>query len=83
MPQTKINNYLPDLEGTNTTSPQDLALLLVKLQEGNCYPLNPAIACWGSCNRPKPAPFYPRGWNRMPKLPIKPATLVPSWGMRA
>lgn len=39
MPQTKINNYLPDLEGTNTTSPQDLALLLVKLQGGELLSL--------------------------------------------
>lgn len=39
MPQTQISNYLPDLEGTNTTSPQDLALLLVKLQSGELLSL--------------------------------------------
>ena len=39
MSQTQINNYLPDLEGTNTTSPQDLASLLVKLQSGELLSL--------------------------------------------
>lgn len=31
---TVINNALPDLEGTNTTSPQDLGNLLAKIQHG-------------------------------------------------
>ncbi|MEB3227214.1 MAG: serine hydrolase [Synechocystis sp.] len=39
MPHTKLNNPLPDLEGTNTTSPQDLAMVLVKLQDGNLLSL--------------------------------------------
>jgi beta-lactamase class A len=39
MPATKLNNYLPDLEGTNTTSPQDLAMVLVKLQHGDLLSL--------------------------------------------
>src|SRR5207302_1939569 len=32
--QTRINNCLPDLAGTNTTSPYDLALLLGKVRGG-------------------------------------------------
>ncbi|MEY2984963.1 MAG: hypothetical protein RLZZ568_1580 [Cyanobacteriota bacterium] len=39
MSHTKLNNPLPDLEGTNTTSPQDLAMILVKLQDGNLLSL--------------------------------------------
>jgi beta-lactamase class A len=32
--QTRINNWLPDLPGTNTTSPYDLSLLLAKVDKG-------------------------------------------------
>ena len=32
--QTTIRNLLPDLEGTNTISPQDLTLLMLKLNQG-------------------------------------------------
>lgn len=32
--QTRINNWLPDLSGTNTTSPYDLAFLLAKVDSG-------------------------------------------------
>lgn len=32
---TRIHNLLPDLEGTNTTSPHELALLVAKVQEGS------------------------------------------------
>jgi beta-lactamase class A len=39
MSHTKLNNPLPDLEGTNTTSPKDLAMVLVKLQDGNLLSL--------------------------------------------
>ena len=31
---TRLNNALPDLEGTNTTSPYDLAFLLGKIDQG-------------------------------------------------
>lgn len=34
MQSTVINNALPDLEGTNTTSPKDLAELLAKIERG-------------------------------------------------
>jgi beta-lactamase class A len=34
MTQTKINNPLPDLEGTNLTSPKDLAHLLARVSQG-------------------------------------------------
>lgn len=36
---TVINNPLPDLEGTNTTSPRDLAILLAKVNQGQLISL--------------------------------------------
>lgn len=36
---TVINNPLPDLEGTNTTSPRDLAMVLVKVNQGELISL--------------------------------------------
>ena len=37
--ETKINNPLPDLTGTNTTTPQDLGNLLVKIDSGELLSL--------------------------------------------
>jgi len=31
---TALNNTLPDLEGTNTTSPKDLAMLMARISQG-------------------------------------------------
>ena len=36
---TEINNPLPDLEGTNTTSPRDLAIVLTKVNQGELISL--------------------------------------------
>jgi beta-lactamase class A len=36
---TVINNPLPDLEGTNITSPRDLAMILVKVNQGELISL--------------------------------------------
>jgi beta-lactamase class A len=36
---TVINNPLPDLEGTNTTSPKNLAMVLVKINQGELISL--------------------------------------------
>ncbi|MBF2058397.1 MAG: serine hydrolase [Cyanobacterium sp. T60_A2020_053] len=36
---TVINNYLPDMEGTNTTSARDLAQLLMKVNQGDLVSL--------------------------------------------
>jgi beta-lactamase class A len=33
--QTKLNNWLPDLEGTNKTSPYELSFLLGKIEQGS------------------------------------------------
>ena len=41
---TRINNWLPDLTGTNTTSPYDLGLLLAKLDKGQL--LSPSSHTW-------------------------------------
>lgn len=32
---TRMNNLLPDLEGTNTTSPKELTLLMVRISQGD------------------------------------------------
>lgn len=37
--QTVINNILPDLEGTNTTSPKDLVLILNRISQGDLLSL--------------------------------------------
>ncbi len=37
--QTELNNPLPDLTGTNTTSPQDLGNLLIKIDNGRLLSL--------------------------------------------
>jgi beta-lactamase class A len=42
--QTRINNWLPDLPGTNTTSPYDLSLLLAKVDAGQL--LSPSSRAW-------------------------------------
>lgn len=42
--QTHINNWLPDLSGTNTTSPYDLALILARVDSGEL--LTPASRAW-------------------------------------
>lgn len=36
---TEINNYLPDMDGTNTTSARDLAQLLMKVNQGDLVSL--------------------------------------------
>jgi beta-lactamase class A len=41
---TRINNWLPDLSGTNTTSPYDLTLLLAKVDTGQV--LSPSSRAW-------------------------------------
>jgi beta-lactamase class A len=41
---TKINNWLPDLAGTNTTSPYDLALVLGRVEKGEL--LKPESRAW-------------------------------------
>ncbi|QUS60197.1 class A beta-lactamase-related serine hydrolase [Synechocystis sp. PCC 7339] len=61
MPQTKINNYLPDLEGTNTTSPQDLALLLVKLQGGEFLSLKSRDRLLNIMQQTKTRTLLPQG----------------------
>lgn len=42
--QTQIRNALPDLTGTNTTCPYDLALLLAKVDAGQL--VSPAMRSW-------------------------------------
>lgn len=39
MSTTVLNNLLPDLEGTNTTSPKDLSLLMTRISQGELMSL--------------------------------------------
>lgn len=41
---TRINNWLPDLAGTNTSSPYDLAVILARVDKGEL--LTPASRAW-------------------------------------
>ncbi|MFN9173569.1 MAG: serine hydrolase [Synechocystis sp.] len=61
LPQTKINNLLPDLEGTNTTSPQDLAMILVKLQDGNLLSLKSRDRLLNIMQQTKTRTLLPQG----------------------
>ncbi len=61
LPQTKLNNLLPDLEGTNTTSPQDLAMILVKLQDGNVLSLKSRDRLLNIMQQTKTRTLLPQG----------------------
>ncbi|MEM1366402.1 MAG: serine hydrolase [Cyanobacteria bacterium P01_H01_bin.15] len=58
---TKINNLLPDLEGTNTTSPQDLALLLGKVAQGEILSLSSRDRLLQIMRRTKTRTLLPQG----------------------
>jgi len=61
LPQTKLNNLLPDLEGTNTTSPQDLAMVLVKLQNGDLLSLKSRDRLLNIMQQTKTRTLLPQG----------------------
>ncbi|MEB3160975.1 MAG: serine hydrolase, partial [Synechocystis sp.] len=61
MPHTKLNNLLPDLEGTNTTSPQDLAMILVKLQNGDLLSLKSRDRLMNIMQQTKTQTLLPQG----------------------
>ena len=58
---TKIHNLLPDLEGTNTTSSQDLATILLKVHQGELISLKSRDRLLGIMQETKTRTLLPPG----------------------
>lgn len=58
---TVINNALPDLEGTNTTTPRDLALVLAKVNQGELISLRSRDRLLDIMKRTKTRTLLPQG----------------------
>ncbi len=58
---TVINNRLPDLEGTNTTSPQDLAKLLARVERGDLLTLRSRDRLLGIMQKTRTRTLLPQG----------------------
>jgi beta-lactamase class A len=58
---TAINNPLPDLEGTNTTSPRDLAILLAKVNQGQLVSLRSRDRLLDIMEKTKTRTLLPQG----------------------
>lgn len=58
---TVIRNLLPDLEGTNTTSPRDLAILLAKVNQGDLLSLRSRDRFLEIMRRTKTRTLLPEG----------------------
>lgn len=58
---TVINNRLPDLEGTNTTSPRDLAYLLTRVNQGELLSLRSRDRLMGIMQKTKTRTLLPQG----------------------
>lgn len=61
MHSTVINNALPDLEGTNTTSPKDLAELLAKVNQGELVSLKSRDRILGIMQQTHTRTLLPQG----------------------
>lgn len=61
---TAINNLLPDLEGTNTTSPQDLANLLAKIDRGELVSLKSRDRILGIMEQTRTRTLLPQGLEK-------------------
>ncbi|MGK7930941.1 MAG: serine hydrolase [Microcystaceae cyanobacterium] len=61
MTETVINNPLPDLEGTNTTSPKDLALLMAKISQGELVSLKSRDRLLGIMEKTRTRTLLPQG----------------------
>ena len=59
--QTKLHQPLPDLEGKNTTSPQDLVAILVKLQQGEILSLKSRDRLLGIMRQTQTRTLLPQG----------------------
>lgn len=59
--QTRIQNLLPDLEGTNTTTPHELATVLLKLNQGELVSLKSRDRLLGIMQQTKTRTLLPPG----------------------
>ncbi len=59
--QTRIQNLLPDLEGTNTTTPHELATVLLKLNQGELVSLKSRDRLLGIMQQTKTRTLLPSG----------------------
>jgi len=59
--QTRINNWLPDLPGTNTTSPYDLVSLLGRIEAGELISLKSREWMYGVMGRNRIRTLLPMG----------------------
>lgn len=61
---TTINNLLPDLTGTNTTSPEDLGNLLIAVEQGNLISLRSRDRLLQIMRRTKTNTLLPQGLEK-------------------
>ncbi|ERN39983.1 beta-lactamase class A [Rubidibacter lacunae KORDI 51-2] len=59
--ETAIRNPLPDLDGTNTTSPQDMVRLLARVERGELLSLRSRDRLFAIMERTKTKTLLPRG----------------------
>ena len=59
--RTEINNRLPDLEGTNTTSPQDLGKLLARIERGDLLTVRSRDRLLGIMQKTRTQTLLPQG----------------------
>ena len=59
--QTEINNHLPDLEGTNTTSPKDLVKLLALVERGDLLTVRSRDRLLGIMQKTRTQTLLPQG----------------------
>jgi beta-lactamase class A len=59
--ETRINNWLPDFEGTNKTSPYDLAYLLAKIDQGGLISKESRDFMYGIMERVRTRTLLPMG----------------------
>ncbi|YAI82058.1 MAG: serine hydrolase [cyanobacterium endosymbiont of Rhopalodia sterrenbergii] len=59
--RTEINNHLPDLEGTNTTSPKDLVNLLARVERGDLLTVRSRDRLLGIMKKTRTQTLLPQG----------------------
>ena len=64
MTKTQINNPLPDLEGTNQTSPQDLVFLLQKISQGDLLSMQSRDRLFHIMRQTKTRTLLPQGLEK-------------------
>ncbi|WP_267384355.1 serine hydrolase [Cyanobacterium sp. uoEpiScrs1] len=62
--KTEINNRLPDLEGTNITSPKDLVKLLVRVERGDLLTVRSRDRMLGIMKKTRTKTLLPQGLER-------------------